>query len=229
MSGFKNFLLRGNLVDLAVAVIIGTSFGAVVTTFTAWLTAQMPESAVGVLHQHGELLRRVPQRRDLVRDPGGGRLLPRGAALHPAKEQFFPSPAPGTPEDVTSSRRSATSCVPVGPPDRRASPAQPWWGGTCARSHVSPGSPPAVRRRTPRGPARPSWSRQHVAEDGGQPPAALPVGLVPCGPVGHAQRPAASASACASSELSPDGEPPGEPEASRTAPEACRSRAARPR
>ena len=37
MSGFKNFILRGNLVDLAVAVIIGTSFGAVVTTFTNWL------------------------------------------------------------------------------------------------------------------------------------------------------------------------------------------------
>ena len=30
MSGFKNFLLRGNLVDLAVAVIIGVAFGAVV-------------------------------------------------------------------------------------------------------------------------------------------------------------------------------------------------------
>ena len=44
MSGFKNFLLRGNLVDLAVAVIIGTAFGAVVATFTAWLTAQMPSS-----------------------------------------------------------------------------------------------------------------------------------------------------------------------------------------
>ena len=42
MSGFKNFLLRGNLVDLAVAVIIGTSFGAVVAAFTAWLTANIP-------------------------------------------------------------------------------------------------------------------------------------------------------------------------------------------
>ena len=45
MSGFKNFVLRGNLVDLAVAVIIATSFGAVVTTFTQWLTGLMPESA----------------------------------------------------------------------------------------------------------------------------------------------------------------------------------------
>lgn len=41
MSGFKNFVLRGNLVDLAVAVIIGTSFATVVSTFTAWLTGQL--------------------------------------------------------------------------------------------------------------------------------------------------------------------------------------------
>jgi large conductance mechanosensitive channel len=31
VQGFKNFLLRGNLVELAVAVVIGTAFGAVVT------------------------------------------------------------------------------------------------------------------------------------------------------------------------------------------------------
>jgi len=31
MSGFKKFLLRGNVVDLAVAVVIGAAFGAVVT------------------------------------------------------------------------------------------------------------------------------------------------------------------------------------------------------
>ena len=31
MRGFKQFLLRGNVVDLAVAVIIGGAFGAVVT------------------------------------------------------------------------------------------------------------------------------------------------------------------------------------------------------
>lgn len=43
MDGFKNFILRGNLVDLAVAVIIGTAFGSVVETFTNWLTGLMPE------------------------------------------------------------------------------------------------------------------------------------------------------------------------------------------
>ena len=34
LSGFKQFLLRGNIVDLAVAVVIGTAFTAVVTSFT---------------------------------------------------------------------------------------------------------------------------------------------------------------------------------------------------
>ena len=33
MKDFKEFLLRGNLVDLAVAVVIGVAFGALVTSF----------------------------------------------------------------------------------------------------------------------------------------------------------------------------------------------------
>jgi large conductance mechanosensitive channel len=33
MGGFKKFLLRGNVVDLAVAVVIGAAFGAVVQAF----------------------------------------------------------------------------------------------------------------------------------------------------------------------------------------------------
>jgi large conductance mechanosensitive channel len=48
MSGFKNFILRGNLVDVAVAFIVGLSFAAVVTTFTEWLTGLMPDSASSV-------------------------------------------------------------------------------------------------------------------------------------------------------------------------------------
>jgi len=31
MKGFKSFILRGNVVDLAIAVVIGAAFGAVVT------------------------------------------------------------------------------------------------------------------------------------------------------------------------------------------------------
>ena len=33
MRGFKAFLLRGNVVDLAIAVVIGVAFGVVVTAF----------------------------------------------------------------------------------------------------------------------------------------------------------------------------------------------------
>jgi large conductance mechanosensitive channel len=32
-SGFKKFLMRGNVVDLAVAVVMGAAFGAVITSF----------------------------------------------------------------------------------------------------------------------------------------------------------------------------------------------------
>ncbi|MFD6161660.1 large conductance mechanosensitive channel protein MscL [Nocardia sp. NPDC060256] len=34
LKGFKDFLFRGNVVDLAVAVVIGTAFVAIVTAFT---------------------------------------------------------------------------------------------------------------------------------------------------------------------------------------------------
>jgi len=34
VKGFKDFLLRGNVVDLAVAVVIGAAFALVITTFT---------------------------------------------------------------------------------------------------------------------------------------------------------------------------------------------------
>jgi large conductance mechanosensitive channel len=33
LKGFKDFLMRGNVVDLAVAVVIGAAFGTVVTAF----------------------------------------------------------------------------------------------------------------------------------------------------------------------------------------------------
>jgi large conductance mechanosensitive channel len=35
LKGFKEFILRGNVVDLAIAVVIGGAFGAVVTAFVS--------------------------------------------------------------------------------------------------------------------------------------------------------------------------------------------------
>lgn len=39
MKGFKDFLMRGNLVEIAVGLIIAASFGTVVTKFTELLMA----------------------------------------------------------------------------------------------------------------------------------------------------------------------------------------------
>ena len=35
IKGFREFVLRGNVIDLAVAVVIGVAFGAVITAFVA--------------------------------------------------------------------------------------------------------------------------------------------------------------------------------------------------
>ena len=104
MSGFKNFLLRGNLVELAVAFIMAAAFTAVVT------------ATVGMIM-------------DLIGKAGGtpnfSDYAPHGISVGAfltalvsfviiaavvyfvivlpytkAKERLFPSPPPGTPEDV---------------------------------------------------------------------------------------------------------------------------------
>jgi large conductance mechanosensitive channel len=104
MSGFKNFILRGNLVELAVALIMALAFTAIVTATV--------DLIMGVLGKIGG----QPDFSGWT--PGG---LPFGAwvtavisfliiaavvyflIVKPytvAKERYFPSPEPGTPEDV---------------------------------------------------------------------------------------------------------------------------------
>ena len=51
LKGFKDFLLRGNIVDLAVAVVVGTAFTALVTAFTK----SFIEPLLGVVGGGGEL------------------------------------------------------------------------------------------------------------------------------------------------------------------------------
>lgn len=106
MTGFKNFILKGNLVDLAVAVIIGTAFAAVVTAFTGMLLSAIAKMLGGKEPNFDEYA------------PGGVEVGPFLTALIAflilaavvyffvvtpyvkAKERFFPSPEPGTPEDI---------------------------------------------------------------------------------------------------------------------------------
>src|SRR5919107_1681192 len=104
MTGFKNFILRGNLVELAVAFIMATAFASVVTATVAVIMG-----ILGKAGGHPDF--------DTYR-PGG---LPIGAWITAmiaflvlsaivyfgivkpytaARERWFPSPEPGTPEAV---------------------------------------------------------------------------------------------------------------------------------
>lgn len=64
LAEFKAFLLRGNVVDLAVAVIIGAAFGAVVTALVADILTPLIAAIFGspdfsglVFHVHGSVFR----------------------------------------------------------------------------------------------------------------------------------------------------------------------------
>lgn len=47
LSGFRQFVLRGNVVDLAVGVVIGAAFGTVVTSFTSHVLTPAIAAIVG--------------------------------------------------------------------------------------------------------------------------------------------------------------------------------------
>jgi large conductance mechanosensitive channel len=98
MTGFKNFILRGNLVEVAVAFIIATSFAAVVTAFTAWLTSVIPgvKNAFDDTTLGGHFGNAVIAFLVLAAIVYYAIVVP----YTRAKERFFPSPEPGTPEDV---------------------------------------------------------------------------------------------------------------------------------
>ena len=47
LKGFRDFIMRGNVVDLAVAVVIGAAFGAVVTAFVGDLLTPLIAAIFG--------------------------------------------------------------------------------------------------------------------------------------------------------------------------------------
>ncbi len=52
LKGFRDFLLRGNVVELAVAVVVGAAFTAIVTAFTNNIVNPLV-SAVGGANEYG--------------------------------------------------------------------------------------------------------------------------------------------------------------------------------
>jgi large conductance mechanosensitive channel len=104
MTGFKNFILRGNLVELAVAFIMAAAFAAVVTSFVAIImdligklggTSNFSKYAPGGVHVGAFLTALISF---LVIAAVVYFLVVRPYTA--ARERWFPSPEPGTPEDV---------------------------------------------------------------------------------------------------------------------------------
>ena len=177
MKDFKAFLLRGNLVDMAVGIVIGIAFGAVITAFVADLVTPLIAAIFGKpgfcepdLHdqQQPVQLRRVPERagrirprRDralLPRDQAGeraGRALSSGAAGRPDHAQL-----PRVPERDTG-RRDALRVL-----HDRARHRQPREAGAGGGSPPPPATSASKRRmsspasgcqRTPTVKRRPSY------------------------------------------------------------------------
>ncbi len=100
MTGFRNFVLRGNLVEIAVGLIMALAFAAVVIAFVAWLTALLPDSVSDIFsnepNSFGAFLNAVVA------------FLLMGAVVYflvvvpytKAKERYFPTEGEGTPADV---------------------------------------------------------------------------------------------------------------------------------
>jgi large conductance mechanosensitive channel len=104
MTGFKNFVLRGNLVELAVAFVMAAAFALVVTTFVAVImdligkiggTSDFSKYAPGGVHI-GAFITAVIAFVVIAAVVYFFVVKPYTAA----KERYFPSPEPGTPEDV---------------------------------------------------------------------------------------------------------------------------------
>ena len=84
LGEFKKFLLRGNVVDLAVGIIIGAAFVAIVNSLVADLLTPLIAMIFGKpdfsaltfeINKSTFKLRLVHQRPDILRDHRGGRLL----------------------------------------------------------------------------------------------------------------------------------------------------------
>ncbi len=104
MTGFKNFVLRGNLVELAVAFVMAAAFAAVVTSLVAIVmdligkiggTPNFSKYTPGGVHVGAFITALIAF---LVIAAVVYFLVVKPYTV--ARERWFPSPEPGTPEDV---------------------------------------------------------------------------------------------------------------------------------
>jgi len=100
MGGFKAFILKGNLIEIATGLIMALAFASVVTTFTAWLTELLPDSSSEYFSNEpntfGAFLNALISFLIMAAVVYFFIVLP----YTKAKERFFPAEEPGTPADV---------------------------------------------------------------------------------------------------------------------------------
>lgn len=116
MTGFKNFLLRGNLVEIAVGLIMALAFATVVSTFTEWLMSLVPgvEDVFDGETLSGAFLNSLVTFVVIAAVVYFAVVLP----YTKAKERWFPSAEPGEPADVallTEIRDLLAQRTPGGP------------------------------------------------------------------------------------------------------------------
>jgi len=100
MTGFKNFILKGNLIEIATGLIMALAFASVVSTFTEWLTGLLPDTS-------SEIFSTAPQSFGAFLNALISFLIMAAVVYFfivmpytKAKERFFPSEAEGTPADI---------------------------------------------------------------------------------------------------------------------------------
>ena len=100
MTGFKNFILKGNQIEIATGLIVALAFISVVTTFTEWLTGLLPDTDSNIFST-------VPQSFGAFLNALVSFLVMAAVVYFfivmpytRAKERFFPADAAGTPADI---------------------------------------------------------------------------------------------------------------------------------
>jgi large conductance mechanosensitive channel len=99
MTGFKNFVLKGSLVEIAVGLIMALAFADVVKAFTDWLTSLLPDAADDVFSTttyFGRFMNTLIAFLLIAAVVYYLVVLP----YTKAKERFFPADEAGTPADV---------------------------------------------------------------------------------------------------------------------------------
>ena len=100
MSGFKAFILKGNLIEIATGLIMALAFATVVSTFTEWLTGLLPDTGSELFsteeQSFGAFLNALISFLIMAAVVYFFIVLP----YTKAKERFFPAEEPGTPADI---------------------------------------------------------------------------------------------------------------------------------